>query len=102
PRLMKEAMCKVEAGELEVDKTLRHHGLVAETRKEGEGGHYWILCGGDIVLFASTQVPAAERDTWNPAFQRVMASLQLTRDAELLWRQLPNEVPVKLRERFPD
>src|SRR5438874_6041369 len=39
PRLMKEAMCKVEAGEPRLDKTLHHHALVAEVRKEGEGGH---------------------------------------------------------------
>src|SRR5439155_11430521 len=102
PKLMHDALSKQEAGEPRRDETLRHHALVAEVRKEGEAGHYWIVCGGDIVLFASSQVPAAERDIWNPAFQRLMASLQITRDDELLWRQLANDVLAKLREKFPD
>jgi hypothetical protein len=102
PRLMNEALGKVEAGPPRRDNSLRHHALVADVRKEGEGGHYWLVCGGDLVLFASSQVPVAERDEWNPTFQRLMASLEITRDDELLWRQLANEVLVKLRERCPD
>jgi uncharacterized protein YtpQ (UPF0354 family) len=70
--------------------------------KEGEGGHYWIIAGGDVVLFASSQVPVAERDTWNPPFEKLMASLQITRDDELLMRQLANEVLEKLRKRHPE
>jgi hypothetical protein len=40
---------------------LRHYGVKADVRTEGEGGHYWLIAGGDVVLFASSQVPAAER-----------------------------------------
>ncbi len=84
------------------DPTLRHHGLVADISKDGQGGHYWILAGGNVVLFASSQVPAAERDTWNPPFQQVMASLQITRDDELVLRKLANDVMVLLREKHPE
>src|SRR5260221_2179974 len=76
PRLMTEALPKFQAGELRRDPTLRHHGLKADMQKEGEGGHYWIVAGGDVVLFASSQVPAAERDVWNPVYDQLMASLQ--------------------------
>src|SRR5579871_1101159 len=67
PKLMQESMEKTRATNLRQDKTLQHYGLKADMTKEGEGGHYWIIAGGDVVLFASTQVPAAERETWNPA-----------------------------------
>jgi uncharacterized protein YtpQ (UPF0354 family) len=102
PRLMEQALDKCEAGDLHVDETLRQYGLKADIKKEGEGGHYWIVAGGDVVLFASSQVPVAERDEWNPAFERLMASLQITRDDELFMRQLANEVLLALREKHPE
>src|SRR5262249_9371144 len=84
------------------DPTLRNFGLVAEMTKEGEGGHYWIVAGGDVILFASSQVPIAERDTWNPPFLKLMASLQITRDDQLFSRQVANEVLAELRRTHPE
>src|SRR5262249_1736265 len=84
PKVMEQALPKFEAGEMRRDESLRHYGLRADIHKEDQGGHYWIVTGGDVILFASSQVPAAERDEWNPPFENVMASLQITRDEELL------------------
>jgi uncharacterized protein YtpQ (UPF0354 family) len=102
PQIMAQALPKAEAAKFEPDPTLRHYGLKADVLKEGEGGHYWIIAGGDVVLFASSQVPSAERDLWNPPFERVMASLQITRDEQLLMRKMANEVLQQLRKRHPD
>jgi uncharacterized protein YtpQ (UPF0354 family) len=102
PKLMRQALAGAESREPRRDPTLRHFGLVADMVKEGEGGHYWIVAGGDVVLFASSQVPVAERDEWNPPFHKLMASLHITRDNELLLRQIANEVLLQLRERHPD
>jgi uncharacterized protein YtpQ (UPF0354 family) len=102
PRLMEQALEKCEASEMRQDKTLRHYGLKADIKKEGEGGHYWIVAGGDVVLFASSQVPVAEREAWNPAFEQLMASLQITREDELFMRQLANEVLLALRTKHPE
>jgi uncharacterized protein YtpQ (UPF0354 family) len=102
PQIMSQALPKFEAGDLRRDPTLRHYGLKADMHKEGEGGHYWIIAGGDVVLFASSQVPIAERDVWNPPFEQLMASLQITRDDELFLRKLTNEVLEILRQRHPD
>jgi uncharacterized protein YtpQ (UPF0354 family) len=102
PDVLGKAFPPAQAGELRPDPTLRHYGLKAEVHKEGEAGHYWIVAGGDVVLFASSQVPSGERDTWNPAFERLMASLQITRDDELFVRQLTNEVLELLRRKYPD
>src|ERR1700730_7846298 len=60
PKLMEQSLLNCEAKELRPDPTLRHYGLVADVTKEGEGGHYWIVAGGDVVLFISSQLPAAE------------------------------------------
>jgi uncharacterized protein YtpQ (UPF0354 family) len=102
PKLMNQMLEKSEAVNPREDATLKHTGWKADMTKDGQGGNYWIMVGGDIVLFASTQVPIAERDTWNPAFDRVMASLQITRDDELLYRQMGNEILQKLKELHPD
>src|SRR5213076_2271362 len=42
------------------------------------------------------------RDQWNPPFQAIMASLQITRDDELIMRQVANDVLARLRETLPD
>ncbi len=102
PKAFAQALAQSEAVNPRPDPTLNHYGLIADMSKEGEGGHYWILAGGDVVLFASTQVPIAERDAWNPPFAKVMASLQITRDKELVMRKLANDVLARLRERYPD
>ena len=82
----------MQGGDVRPDPSLRHYGVKADVHKEGEGGHYWLIAGGDVVLFASSQLPVAERDTWNPAFEQLMATLEITRDEELALRQLTNEV----------
>src|SRR6267154_4370109 len=102
PRLMQQALEKSESANLRRDPTLRHYGLIADVTREGQGGNYWIVAGGDVVLFASSQVPIAERDDWNPPFAKLMASLQITRENELLLRQVANEVMAELKERHPD
>jgi uncharacterized protein YtpQ (UPF0354 family) len=102
PRLFQQAIEKAEAANLRRDATLRHYGLIADMTKETEGGHYWIVAGADAVLFASSQVPPEERDEWNPPFQQLMASLQITRDDEMLLRKVANDVLAQLRQRHPD
>jgi uncharacterized protein YtpQ (UPF0354 family) len=102
PELMRQALQNTEAGDLRRDESLRHYGLVADTTKEGEGGHYWVVAGGDVVLFASTQVPAAERDEWNPLFAEVMRTLHITRDEHLFRRQVANDLLAELRRTHPE
>jgi len=102
PKLLQQALQHSAAANLRRDDSLRHYGLIADMTKDGEGGHYWIVAGGDVVLFASSQVPAAERDVWNPLFHQLMASLQITRDDQLLQRQVANEVLSQLRQQHPE
>jgi uncharacterized protein YtpQ (UPF0354 family) len=101
PKVLTQALPHMEGGDLRRDPTLRHYGVKADVLKEGEGGHYWLIAGGDVVLFASSQLPAAERHIWNPAFERLMATLEITRDEELALRQLTDEVLAQLRQRHP-
>jgi uncharacterized protein YtpQ (UPF0354 family) len=102
PGLMRQALQNAAAENLRRDESLRQYGLVADMTKEGEGGHYWIVAGGDVVLFASSQVPAAERDVWNPQFAQLMRSLQITRDDHLFRRQVANELLAVLRREHPE
>jgi uncharacterized protein YtpQ (UPF0354 family) len=102
PKILTQVLPEMEGGNVRRDPSLRHYGVKADVHKEGEGGHYWLIAGGDVVLFASSQVPAAERDIWNPPFERLMATLEITREEELALRQLTNEVLSALREQHPE
>jgi uncharacterized protein YtpQ (UPF0354 family) len=99
---MGDAIAKTKAANMRDDPSLRHHGMIADMTEEGQGGHYWIVAGGDLVLFASTQVPPAEREVWNPLFQNVMASLEITRDDHLIFRKIVIDVMTELQKRLPD
>ncbi len=102
PKILDQVLPHMEGSNVRHDPTLRHSGVRADVREKGEGGHYWLIAGGDVVLFASSQLPDAERHIWNPAFEHVMASLEITRDEELAFGQLTNEVLALLRQRHPD
>jgi uncharacterized protein YtpQ (UPF0354 family) len=102
PNAFAQAIENTNAANVRRDPTLKHHGLIADITRDGQGGNYWIMGGGDVVVFASSQVPVNERDVWNPPFQKVMASLHITRDNELLHRKLAIDVIAALRERYPE
>src|SRR5437764_2589091 len=102
PEIFEQAMHEGEAKTVRLDPSLRHFGLKADTAEKEQGGHFWILAGGDLVLFASSQTPAAERESWNPQFERLMASLEITRDRELLLRKAANEALKGLCELHPE
>ena len=56
PRMLSQAIpADVQGGNVRRDPTLRHYGVKADVHKEGEGGHYWLIAGGDVVLFASSR-----------------------------------------------
>jgi len=102
PRLMQQAIEKSAGENLRRDETLPPLRPDRGHDKGGRGRTLLDRGWGDVVLFASSQVPIAERDVWNPPFQQVMASLQITRDDQLLLRQVANEVLSRLRQRFPE
>jgi uncharacterized protein YtpQ (UPF0354 family) len=102
PKLFEQSMQKTEGTNARRDTALQCFGLKADMTKPGEGGHYWMLAGGDLVLFASSQVPPAERDIWNPQFDRLMASLEITRHRELVLRKAADSVIERLRELHPE
>ncbi|MBW3543401.1 MAG: DUF1444 family protein [Planctomycetes bacterium] len=102
PRLFDQAMDQVPVENIRRDESIPHHAMKADMADPDQGGHYWIVAGGDLVLFASSQVPPAERHIWNPAFDQLMASLEITRERELLLRQVSNEVLANLREKHPE
>ena len=102
PKILEQALPHMQGGNIRRDPTLRHYGVKADVTKEGQGGSYWLIAGGDVVLFASSELPEAERDAWNPAFDQLMASLEITRDEELALRQLTSDVLLQLRELHPE
>ena len=66
PKILSQALPQMEGGNVRRDPTLRNYGVKADVHKQGEGGHYWMIAGGDVVLFASSQLPAAERRHLEP------------------------------------
>jgi hypothetical protein len=102
PKILDQVLPHMQGANVRRDTTLHHYGVKADVQKEGEGGHFWLIAGGDVVLFVSSQLPAAERHMWNPTFEQLLASLVITRDEELGLLQLAGEVLPLLRERHPE
>jgi hypothetical protein len=102
PKILAQALPQMQGGDVRPDPTLRRYGIKADVHREGEGGHFWLIAGGDVVLFASSQLPVAECDVWNPPFERLMASLEITREKELALLRLSQEVLGLLRQKHPE
>lgn len=102
PKLLEQVLPQMKGANIRPDPSLRHYGVKADMGRDGEGGHYWLIAGGDVMLFASSQVPIDERDEWNPPFERVMSSLEITREEGLALRKLSVEVLELLRKQHPD
>jgi hypothetical protein len=101
PELFRQAINN-EARNVRPDPTLRHFGLKADSINNNEPGQFWIIAGGDLVLSISSRVPPTERDVWNPQFERLMTTLEITRDEELRLRRTADHVYKRLRELRPD
>jgi uncharacterized protein YtpQ (UPF0354 family) len=83
------------------DRSLAHFSLKADS-SEGDAGRFWLVTGGDLILFASTQVPQSARQEFEGPFDRLMASLRVHRDEALARVQLSNDLLRRLRDRLPD
>lgn len=102
PRMFEESLAQSESANIRRDTSLQHHCMKADMTGEGQGGHFWLIAGGDLVLFASSQVPVAERELWTGPFDRLMQSLEITRERELLLRRIGDDVLMLLQEKHPD
>jgi uncharacterized protein YtpQ (UPF0354 family) len=100
-RLFAEALEESAWTHLHQDPSLRHFGLKADCTAPDNGGHYWLVAGGDVVLFASSQVPRAEQEQWRQPLDRVMGSLEITRGDELFALKVTNALLARLQARFP-
>ena len=89
-------------GEIRRDPILRRSGVKVEAQSEGPGRPPLVDRRGDVVLYTSTDVPTAESHVWNPIFERMLTSLEITREDELAIRQLAEEVLVHLQGRHPE
>ena len=58
PKILNQVLPQMEGGNVRRDPALRHYGVKADVHKDGEGGHYWLIAGGDVVLFAPMVEPA--------------------------------------------
>jgi hypothetical protein len=100
-RIFQEALAG-RTTHVERDHSLRHYSLKGSTGVAGDGGSLWLVAGGRLVLFATTQFPAGERGTWEPRFAAVLASIEISgarSEAEL---RVTRKLVERLRERFPD
>ena len=100
--LLEQAMGPGRISNVREDRSLGYHALKADSADAGNGGHHWLIAGGDLVLFISSEYPTGEREVWEGVFQHLLSTLTITRDDELLAVQVGNELLDNLRRRFPD
>jgi hypothetical protein len=88
--------------EIHDDRSLQHPAVSADCTDATRGGQHWLVAGGDVVLFATSEFPPAERSSWEPVFARLMQSLRITHADEALARQVLDDVLGELRRRHPE
>ncbi len=100
--LFEQAVGNAQVEHIREDRSLRHFALKGDSTAPDQGGHFWLVAGGDVLLLASTQFPPAERDAWVGPFDRLMASLRIGRADELFALRVTGALMDRLRRQFPD
>ncbi len=99
--IFEQAVGGAQVAHIREDLSLRHFALKGDSTAPEQGGHFWLVAGGDILLLASTQFPPGEHEAWVGPFDRLMASLHIARQDELFALRVTNALLERLRRQFP-
>ncbi len=93
---------KVDSVNVRNDPTIIYSNYTAD-RPEGEqAGQRWLVLASDLVLGISTNCPVEKRENYAPLFERMLSSLRISRDDELLATRILTRVHRAIADALPD
>ncbi len=93
---------KVNSTGIRQDPTIIYNNYTADRPEEDQAGQRWFLLAADLILGVSTSCSVKMKETYAPLFERMLSSLRVNRDDELLASRILTRVLGAITAALPD
>lgn len=93
---------KVESTNVRRDPTIIYSNYTADRPEENQAGQRWFVLAADLMLGISTNCTVGKKETYLPIFERMLSSLRINRDDEVLAGRILTRVLHAITAALPD
>ncbi len=93
---------KVESTNVRSDPTIIYSNFTADRPEPDQAGQRWFVLCSDLILGISSTCPEHLKETYVPLIERMLSSLRVHRDDELLAARILARVQVALKAQMPN
>lgn len=93
---------KVESTNVRADPTIIYSNFTADRPEADQAGQRWFVICSDLILGISSSCPVHLKETYVPFFERMLSSLRVRRDDELLAARILTRVHGALKAQMPN
>ncbi|MCY2984691.1 MAG: hypothetical protein NTY15_13795 [Planctomycetota bacterium] len=93
---------KVESTNVRSDPTIIYSNFTADRPEPDQAGQRWFVLCSDLILGISSTCPEQLKETYVPLIERMLSSLRVYRDDELLAARILARVQVALKAQMPN
>jgi len=93
---------KVESPNVRTDPTIIYSNFTADRSEPDQGGQRWFVLGADLMLGISSSCSANLKETYHPLFERMLSSLRIRREDELLATRIMSRIRKAFLAQLPN
>ena len=93
---------KVNSTNVRNDPTIIYNNYSSDRPEENQAGRRWFVLAADLMLGISTNCPVEKKEIYAPLFERMLSSLRINRNDEMLASQILTRVHRAITDAMPD
>ena len=93
---------QIQSSPIEQDPTIIYDNYRVERPETDPSGYRWFILSFDLILGVSSSYRASSRPLYEPIIERMLSSLRIHRNEELLASQVLSRVTQAISDNFPD
>jgi uncharacterized protein YtpQ (UPF0354 family) len=93
---------KVDSTHVRNDPTIIYSNYTADRPEQDQAGQRWFVLAADLILGISTSCSVTKKETYIPLFERMLSSLRINRDDELLAIRIITRIRDAMVAALPD
>jgi hypothetical protein len=93
---------KVQSTNVRADPTIIYSNFKADRPEPDQAGQRWFVLGADLILGISSNCSIDQKETYSPFFERMLSSLRVRREDELLATRIITRIQKALADQLPN
>ncbi len=93
---------KVDSTNVRTDPTIIYNNFTADRPEPEQAGQRWYVLGADLILGISSSCSIDQKETYLPLFERMLSSLRVCREDELLATRIIKRIQNALVAQLPN